>query len=192
MDTTTIIELSRPDLKDTGSLAEALEKRASYREFSEREVHENTLSALLWAAAGVNRPDGKRTSPSAYGINATDIYAVLPDGILLYDGLRHRLLPVAVGDYRSMAGEPDYVRRAYLNLIYFSDTAKYRRVGIPSDRLVFYGAAEAGHMCQNVYLYCAASGLKCITRAGADYVGLRNLLGLGEEMIFSLAQTVGY
>ncbi len=47
-------------------LAEALALRRSGREFAPQALSPETLSGLLWSAAGVNRADsGKRTAPSA-------------------------------------------------------------------------------------------------------------------------------
>ena len=51
---------------DTGRpLMAALKDRKSTRSFSEKELPEQVLSNLLWAAFGINRPEsGMRTAPS--------------------------------------------------------------------------------------------------------------------------------
>ena len=41
---------------------QALQLRRSIREYSQRPLSAQTLSDLLWAAYGVNRPSGDRTS----------------------------------------------------------------------------------------------------------------------------------
>ena len=51
---------------------------------------------------------------------------------------------------------------------------------------------DSGYCGQNVYLYCASEGLKCVVRAGAKDVELLKVLNLGENYKFIVAQTVGY
>ena len=85
---------------------------------SDKKLTLQQLSDLLWAADGVNRPDGKRTSPAAMGIYCVDIYVVLPEGVYLYDAAKHELKPVAKGDFRKFAGMQDFVFIAPLNLVY--------------------------------------------------------------------------
>ena len=95
-----VIKLNPPDLNSGISLMQALKKRKSTRDISDKKLTLQQLSDLLWAADGVNRPDGKRTSPAAMGIYCVDIYAVLPEGIYLYDPAKHELKSVAKGDFR--------------------------------------------------------------------------------------------
>ena len=60
-----IIELPTPERSGGKPLLDALEDRRSSREFSDRVLDISVLSSLLWAAFGINRADGRRTSPSA-------------------------------------------------------------------------------------------------------------------------------
>jgi len=59
---------------------EALAGRHSTREFAGDALPLTLLSSLLWAACGVNRPDGGRTFPSALNVQEIDVYAALPSG----------------------------------------------------------------------------------------------------------------
>ena len=52
------IKLPEPDKSNTTTLIQALEKRHSDREFSNKPMDNKTLSTILWVAYGVNRPDG--------------------------------------------------------------------------------------------------------------------------------------
>ena len=113
-----VIKLNPPDLNGGISLMQALKKRKSTRDILDKKLTMQQLSDLLWAADGVNRPDGKRTSPAAMGIYCVDIYAVLPEGVYLYDSAKHELKPVAKGDFRKLAGMQDFVFIAPLNLVY--------------------------------------------------------------------------
>jgi hypothetical protein len=44
---------------------EALAKRQSIREYDTRELSRQQLSDLLWPPSASNRPDGRRTAPTA-------------------------------------------------------------------------------------------------------------------------------
>jgi len=67
--------------------------RRSTREYSERPLPLQVLSDLLWAAFGVNRPSGASTVPSGRHIMVIDVYAVMANGVWLYEPKRHALLP---------------------------------------------------------------------------------------------------
>ena len=89
----------------------ALAERKSTREFSAEKLPPQVLSNLLWAAYGVNRPDGRRTAPSAMNEQTVDIYVTLPEGVYLYQAREHRLNLVAPGDFRAAAGQQVLRRR---------------------------------------------------------------------------------
>ena len=57
------IQLPAPNTKGGMPLMQALSERKSAREFSSEELSRQVLANLLWAAYGVNRPDGKLTAP---------------------------------------------------------------------------------------------------------------------------------
>jgi hypothetical protein len=99
-------------------LIEALKLRRSAREYSDRPLPAQVLSDLLWAAFGINRPDGGRTAPYAREIVAIDIYAAMVDGVWLYEPKAHALLPHIKDDIRAQTGLQDFVANAPLNLVY--------------------------------------------------------------------------
>jgi nitroreductase len=92
-----------PVSKSRGSsLMEALSKKASAQGLSDKDLSMQDLSDLLWAAAGINRPDNnKRTFSSAMNTQDTDIYVFMKDGVYLYDYEKHALTPVVSGDHRA-------------------------------------------------------------------------------------------
>ena len=61
------IDLPARPSKSNVDIVTALEQRRTTREYSPAKLSLEDLSAILWAANGVNRPDGKRTAPSAHG-----------------------------------------------------------------------------------------------------------------------------
>ncbi|KAA6310043.1 hypothetical protein EZS27_038583, partial [termite gut metagenome] len=90
-----VINLSKPNTGRSGALMKAFSDRKSTREYASKELSVADLSDLLWAANGINRPDGKRTAPSAMDRRDVDIYVVLPAGTYLYDAKGHKLDLVA-------------------------------------------------------------------------------------------------
>ena len=111
------IELPPPRSEGGMPLINALKLRHSTREFSERQLPLPTLSDLLWAAFGINRPSGYRTAPCARFIIAIDIYVAMVDGVWIYEPKTHALLPHLTGDIRAQTGLQDFVGIAPLNLV---------------------------------------------------------------------------
>ena len=184
------ISLPKANTKGGMPLMQALSERKSTREFSQDKLPMDVLSNLLWAAYGVNRPDGRRTAPSANNRQTVDIYVTLPEGAYLYKPKEHRLDLVAPGDLRAAAGRQPFVAEAPLNLVYVADYAKMS--GTSADDKILYSGAETGFVGQNVYLFCASEGLATVVRAMIDKPKLAEALKLGPDQKIILSQTVGY
>jgi len=96
-----VIQLNAPDKTRGLPVMEALSVRASVREWSEKDLSLQDLSDLLWAANGINRPDGKKTASSAMNAQDVDVYVFMKTGVYLYDAAASVLKPVLAGDHRS-------------------------------------------------------------------------------------------
>lgn len=184
-----VVQLPKPETTGGKPLMQALALRHSSREFRPGVLPPRMLSNLLWAAFGVNRPDGRRTAPSANNAQPITIYAALPDGVYRYDAIAHTLVPVLPGDYRRATGTQDFVGDAALDLIYIADFGHME--GSAEDKL-FYSAADAGFIAQNVYLFCASEGLATVVRGSVDRDALAATLKLRPGQKITLAQSVGY
>jgi len=182
------IQLTKPQIAGN-PLMEVLAKRSSSREFSSQVLPENILSNMLWAAAGINRPDsGKRTAPTAMNKQEIDVYVATASGIYLYEAKSHTLKMIAAGDLRALAGKQDYVKEAAINLIYVAD---FSRMSSSPDREL-YAAADTGFISENVYLYCASAGLATVVRAYIDKPALSKAMKLRADQKIILAQSAGY
>jgi SagB-type dehydrogenase family enzyme len=185
------IKLLAPALKPDKLFMQAIKERKSSREFSERELSLQDLSNVLWCANGFNRPENDhRTAPSAMNKQDVDVYAVLKEGIFLYDAKMQELVPVLKGDYRKNAGMQEWVGNAPLNLIYVSDLAKLD-FAKEREAQVMTAAIDVGHCSQNVYLYCAAANLAVVVRTSVDKKKMAELLKLRPQQIVIAGQTVG-
>jgi nitroreductase len=189
-----VIKLNPPDLNKGISLMQALKKRKTNRDISDKKVTLQQLSDLLWSADGTNRPDGKRTSPAAMGIYCVDIYVVLPEGVYLYDSAKHELKPVAKGDFRKLAGMQDFVFITPVNLVYVFTLRNPKKspgpAPVPEERRKVWGDVEVGCMVQNVYLYCASQGLASVVRGMLDQKKFSETIKVKPEQII-VAQTIG-
>ena len=179
------IRLLAPDTLSGKPLMQAISRRKTDRQFDSKNLSLKQLSEVLWVANGINRTNGKRTVPSAMGQYPLQTYAVLANGIYFYNPQKHQLEPVAKGDFRSLAGKQTFVDTAPLNLLFI---AKARN----SNDNFQMAMMDSGYCGQNVYLYCASEGLKCVVRAGAKEAELLKAINLGENFKFILAQTIGY
>ncbi len=184
------IQLPSPQKTGGRPLMQVFSERKSTREFGAGVVPPQTLSNLLWAAYGINRPDGHRTAPSAMNRQEVSIYVVTAEGTYLYDAAANGLNPVSAGDHRAATGTQDFVKNAAVNLVYVADLARF---GQPTSAdASIYAAADVGFIAQNVYLYCASENLATVVRASIDKPALAKILGLNATQKIVLAQSVGY
>lgn len=185
------IQLPAPQTSGGKPLMQALKERRTSRAFLADALPRQMLSNLLWAAFGVNRAaTGGRTAPSAHDAQDIDVYVVLPGASWLYDAKANALSPVRAGDLRALTGRQSFVRDAPVSLVYVADFARFPRDS-EQDK-VFYSAADAGHISQNVYLFAASEGLATMVRAYIDKPALARALGLRPTQHIVLAQSVGY
>ncbi|MGB7495165.1 MAG: SagB/ThcOx family dehydrogenase [Candidatus Acidiferrum sp.] len=184
------VQLPSPQTHGGRPLMQALSERKSTREFSSAALSAQTLSNLLWAAFGINRPDGRRTAPSAMNWQEVIIYVATHEGVYVYDAKANALNPVLAGDFRANTGTQSFVADAAVNLVYVSDFSKTSDGG--SSESEMYSAADVGFIAQNVYLYCASEGLATVVRGTIDKAALAKILKLQAKQKIVLAQSVGY
>ena len=184
------VQLVPPQMEGGKPLMQALKERATARAFSPEKLPDQVLSNLLWAAFGVNRPDGRRTAPSASNWQEVDIYVVAPNGAFMYEAKTHSLTPVASEDLRALAGTQAFVKDAPVTLVFVAD---YARMGkATQEQKDFLAPADTGYISQNVYLFCASDGLATGVRASIDKPALAKPLKLRPDQKIILAQSVGY
>jgi SagB-type dehydrogenase family enzyme len=184
------LKLPAPQTDGGRPLMQVLKDRKSTREFGPGTLSPQTLSNLLWAAFGVNRPDRRRTAPSAMNWQEVSIYVATPEGVYVYDAKENALSPVLAGDHRAATGTQSFVKDAAVNLVYVVDLGKTGGATGSDDEM--YTAADVGFIAQNVYLYCASEGLATVVRGSVDKPSLTKLLSLKPQQKVILAQSVGY
>lgn len=185
------IDLPAPQKTGGQPLMEVLAKRSTGREFDSKELSPQQLSSLLWACYGINRPDGKRTAPSAKNNQETDVYVILKAGAYLYDAKANKLNLAAKGDYRRLAGTQSFATNAPVTLVFVADLARMPGKWTPEERRN-YAYVDVGYISQNAYLFCASEGLVTGARGSVDRKGLGAALKLRPDQLIVLAQSAGY
>ena len=174
---------------------QALKARHTSREFAPRPIPVEVLSNLLWAADGVNRPDGRRTAPSARNWQEVDIYVCLSQGTYVFDAKAGALSLVTAEDLRSLTGTQSFVKDAPVSLVYVSDYAKTmggRAFFLSNEDRAAWTSCDVGFIAQNVYLFCDSEGLNTGVRVGINRESLGNALKLRREQHIILAQSIGF
>lgn len=186
-----ITQLPNPNKNAEMSLFSALQQRRSVREYMLKEIDNNTLSQVLWAACGVNRPEsGKITAPSARNVQDILLYVVKADGAYLYNPAMNTLTQVSKKDLRkSVASRQEDVATAPVMLVLVSDQSKFGKSG---DMDKTFGAMDAGYVSQNIYLACTALGLGTVARATMDEQVLKKELNLNDSQILELNHPIGW
>jgi nitroreductase len=183
------IELPPPQKTGGMPLMEALAKRFTARAFATNDLSPQQISSLLWAAFGINRPDGKRTAPSANNKQEIDIYVLLKSGAYVYSAVSNKLDLVVTNDIRAFGGTQEFVKDVPVTLVFVADLTKR---GGNNEGAQNTANIDVGYISQNVYLFCASEGLVTGARGSVDRTALGPKLLLRPDQLIVLAQSVGY
>lgn len=186
------IQLLSPDTVGGKPLMQALKERQTRRGFSEKELSDQQLSNLLWAACGVNRPtEGKRTAPTAMDDREIDVYVSLKSGVYVYDATNNLLKAFLSGDHRAEMGKQKFVGEAPVVLVYIADYSRMSMVLSKADK-DFYSATDVGYISQNVYLYAASENLATVVLGWINRNEMIKILSLGKDQKILLSQCIGF
>ena len=192
-------DITLPTVGSSGkelSVTQALQQRASSRNFIDKDLKPAQLAKILWAANGLNRPEkGKRVNPVGMGVYSVEVYAVTRTGIYLYDVANHTLKLVASGDYRSVTTTgQSFAGKASVNLVYVETPGAWQSLkDVPSreDQLSFANVT-VGAMTQSVALIAQTEGLGNCVRGSINRDEFKKVARLAEDKTILLAQSVGF
>ena len=189
------ITLPVPDTKDGLTVLEALNRRKSTRGFSGAALSDRQLSAVLWAANGINRTDsGKRVNPTTKGVYNIDVYVVMADGIYKYSPEAHNLTLVAAEDFRpQINAKQTFVHTAPLTLFFVSNPVPPKDPSHPvnPERQHANNCLVAGTMLQSVALAAVSEGLGTCVRGSIDREAFAKAAGLSPEQRVLISETNG-
>ena len=193
------------------SVLDALTLRRTERNFSDEPLSDQMLSNLLYAADGINRRSGRRTTPTTFDWRETEIYVLKSNGIWRWVPERRGLLFCAMRDVREAA----YLVSVPFSLppvvlVYVTNLARTRSLlaetvasvapKISAANLDATAIEEirmrsteldAGAKLQSVYLAAAAMELACVARTGFSTERLARELHLRPDEVIAAAQSVG-
>lgn len=185
------VKLPEPDKNVSMTLYQALQQRKSVREYSTKDIDDMKLSQLLWAAVGINRPDGHLTAPTAVNAQDITVYVCRKDGAYLYVAKDNTLQKVSDKDLRkSVASAQAFAADAPISLVIVTDNTKFR--GGSTNGPTISGAIDAGYVSQNIDLACEALGLCTVPRATMDKETLKKELKLTDSQNPILNHPIGY
>lgn len=191
------IRLSQPILDQGLTVKQAMMRRHSTRDFFSKPLSLDTLSEVFWAAYGVNRSDGKRTVPSAYGLYPLEIYGFTAEGVFKYNPEEHTLTKITDKDLRAKSGNQDFVAGAPLDIVIYSNYDKFSTGDINTDSAIKghegrLSLLDAGAVTENIYLYCSSEQINVVERAMVDESSLNKALGIPASTHFIVAMSIGY
>jgi len=171
------IALPAPAKEGGMPLLNAMTVRRTVRTFADKELSQQQISDLLYAAFGVSNSEGKRTAPSALNKQEITLYVLLKSGTYRYDAPKNLLIQTGTKDLRTFAnGAP-------LVLVYVADLTKQ-----PEAR---WCMVDCGFIGQNVYLYCTSAGLGTVFR-GSFPADLGKKMNLDKNHPVLFVQSVGF
>ena len=192
------IILPKPQTELEFPLMKALEQRRTVRKWSDEPVSQQDLSNLLWAACGITKQKygkvkSKRTAPSACNSQEIRVYALMEQGVFLYNEECHELKLIKAMDIRENVGRQKMMKAAPLGLVFVADLS---RMSGPlfrnKEAQRFCAWVDTGYISQNIYLYCAAAHLGTAVLALIDRDKLHTAMGLQEHEKIVLTQVVGH
>ena len=154
-------------------LTEVLERRQTRRTFSDEPLSDLDMATILWAADGINRSSGRRTTPTALDWRETDIYLLKSNGIWRWVPEKNGLLFCELADLRSETFfAAPHLKVAPVHIVYVSNRPRTK--------------------IQAVYMAAAAMDLSCVARTGFDAHHVERILRLQKGESVVAIQTLGY
>lgn len=144
-------KLPAPVKKGGMTLNEALNARKTIRQYKPQMLSMKQISQLFWSAFGVNRPDGKRTAPTARNCQEITLYMLTAKGAWAYAAKENKMVQVSKKDLRKNAGR--FTAPMYIVIV------SNRKLTGESPRALHYAAMDVGYVSQNIYLAAAAMKL---------------------------------
>ncbi len=188
----TQIYLPAPSQKGGMSLAEAIARRTSIRDFTPQTISQLQLSQILWAAQGASDTSwNRRAVPSAGATFPLEVFIAcggngiegIADGIYHYNTGSHSLTRHHEGDVRlelaRAALDQEFIYEAPLDIVICAVYERtLRRYGTRGERYVHM---EVGHAGQNIYLHATALGLGTVAIGAFHDEQVREVLRLDKQ-----------
>jgi len=197
------IRLPQPDTEGKMSVEEAISRRRSRRDFSDRPLTLEQLGQLLWCAQGITDGRGaKRAAPSAGATYPIEVYVAvgegcvtgLKQGVYRYVPSGHALVQAGREDIRARVAAAalgqEFLAEAPVDVLIAADYA--RTTGRYGERGVRYVHMEVGHIGQNIYLQAEALGLGTVAVGAFRDEQVARHFGLPDGQVALYLMPLGY
>lgn len=190
--------LPKPNFKGI-TVEDAILKRRSVREYTDKPLSLSQISQLVFAAQGIT---GKlygtplRTVPSAGALYPFEIYLIvnnvndLKRGLYHYSPLDHSVALIKEGDFRKELMQASLSQEMMRDAgIVFAISAIFDRTRSKyGERGYRYVYMEAGYISQNIYLQAVSLGLGSVAVGAFIDKDINNLVGVDgkKEAVISL------
>jgi SagB-type dehydrogenase family enzyme len=185
-----IIQLPEPKYSSDTSVEEAMLKRRSVRNYSNKPLSLSEISQILWSAQGItDKSYGLRTAPSAGALYPLQVYLAacnvteLDAGFYKYNPHDHTLTKIEYGDKRTAIANAALKQESIstssallvITTIYEITSIKY------GNRTERYVNIEVGHAGQNIYLQAVSLGIGTVMIGAFSDEALKKVLALPEN-----------
>lgn len=193
------IALPAPGISD--GVAGLMMTRRSVREYTAGSLTLAELARVLWAGQGISHSSGKRTVPSAHGLNPLSLYLAAGDvaevakGLYAYEPRSNTLEAAGRGDVRdglfhAAIDDQPWVRSCAALIVITGDVQRAERefADQPPDgkRGRRYIYVEAGAAAQNIVLQAAELRIASVVVGGFDDDAVKRCLGLEHEPLIMM------
>ena len=183
--------INHPENLNT-DVIKAFEQRQTIRSYTDQALSLEDLSTILWAANGVNRQNGKRTAPSAHGVQYINIYVVSNNGNYYYDAINNRMVFKNDSKTKGEISGQNHVRQATHIIILTADLDQVPgRMSHRANKLK-WAYITAGTIAQNIYLMSAAKHIGTCLAGSFNEENIHQILGLPDNEIPILIMPLGY
>ena len=171
------MKLPEPVLEGDKSLENVILGRRSNRNLS-RDITDEEISQILWAAQGITSKEGLRTVPSAGALYPLEIYLLSSKGVFRYLPSGHEIEAVRERDARrdvaNAALQQRFISKAPLVVVISAVFERVTRVYGKRGRR--YVHVEVGHAAQNILLQATALELKTTPVGAFDDKSVREAI----------------
>lgn len=190
---------------DRIDLVELVEKRQTFRKYTDAKLSLVELAYLLWGTQGIKEitdyPLTKRTVPSAGSRHPFETYLLInkvvdvSPGLYRYMAVDHQLVKLDAPDnirerLTQACLKQSHVQNSAVTFFWVADVI--RTIWRYSQRGYRYILLDAGHVCQNLYLLAESIGCGVCGIAAYDDDLVNKELGLdGSELFTAYIATMG-
>ncbi|MBF0406637.1 MAG: nitroreductase family protein [Candidatus Riflebacteria bacterium] len=185
------ISLVKPSDNWGSDLGSALYARKSSRAFSEKKIGTDELTKIFWAAAGINRENGKRTSPVPRGFNFIKMYYLSREGNYRYEASASALVHVSDEMIIEKVSPQPWIASTSAIIVYVAELNEYKH-DTPKDDKLKMAYVTSGCMAQNVYLAVASMKMGACIVFGFTPDVLKTALSLKEDEVPLFIQPFGF